>query len=267
MYKNYCFYLKKLSKLKFALRYILSLKEEPFLLIIMLFFATTSSLNAQVNCGFDVLKNEQNKTGFPWIDALEDELQDMIANIEDNNIVVDVEIPVIVHIIHESGQNEGGAVNIDEQRVTDAIANLNSDFASTGIQFCKAKRYPDGTPLEEHGIVRVNASSVDGYSSTGMTLGGQIEFDVKNLGPQFSNYNYLNIWTVKSIQGLDPNGEVRGFAYFPLRTDVSLDGVTMDVDFFGIPNNKILTHEVGHYLSLYHSFEGDDSDYDGVADG
>ncbi len=185
----------------------------------------------------------------------EEDLQEMIAYIESSSITLNVMIPVVVHIVH-ANHSEGLLDNLDQDRVTNAIANLNADYNGTGIQFCPAKRMQDGTPLVELGIVRANAAAVPGYSS-GIGIRSDREREVKELGPQFSNFNYLNIWTVHTIMANNGNGQIRGFAYFTNTSSASTDGVTMMTEFFGIPNNRILTHEVGHYLDLYHTFQGD----------
>lgn len=77
----------------------------------------------------------------------------------------------------------------------------------------------------------------------------------------------LNVWSA-DIGGL-------GFATFPnwYAGDPKMDGVVIDhgsVPGGGIPNfdlGKTLTHEVGHWMGLYHTFQGDcTKTNDGVAD-
>jgi len=81
---------------------------------------------------------------------------------------------------------------------------------------------------------------------------------------------YLNVWVVNNIAG--GGGGVAGYATFPGTVPATLDGVVIRYTCFGsnsspfggpwpnlLPSNtdgKIMTHEVGHYLNLYHPFHG-----------
>lgn len=76
---------------------------------------------------------------------------------------------------------------------------------------------------------------------------------------------YLRIWVVKDI---DHASGIAGYARFPGTVPLALEGIVMRYDVFGdvatcgcsnlLPNykGKILAHEVGHYLYLYHPFQG-----------
>jgi hypothetical protein len=70
-------------------------------------------------------------------------------------------IPVVVHVIH-SNEAVGSGTNISDAQVMSQIDVLNEDFgrygnglnthpngANTGIQFCLAKRKPDGSKAKE----------------------------------------------------------------------------------------------------------------------
>ncbi len=229
------------------------------LFMVMLVAILTMPLGAQQPCGFDNSMDEMmSEPGMDlFMQQQEEDLQEMIAYMESSSITLDVMIPVVVHIVH-TGQPVGVLDNLDQARVTVAIANLNADFTGTGIQFCPAKRMQDGTPLAEPGIVRVNASSVVNYASLGIVMGSQREKDVKALGPQFSNFNYINIWVINMIPSGSSNGQVLGYGNFPNMADSSVDGVTIVNSIFGVSFYKILTHELGHFFNLYHSFQGDD---------
>lgn len=66
-------------------------------------------------------------------------------------------IPVVFHVVHGSGESYGQGGNITESQVQDAIDWMNkyyrnallysSPAVNTGIQFCLAKKKPDGTPF------------------------------------------------------------------------------------------------------------------------
>lgn len=195
-------------------------------------------------------------------------------------------LPVVVHIIHK-GEAIGTGTNITDAQVISAIDALNRDFANseptqswgnpagvnTDIQFCLAQRDPSGNPST--GINRVNGSSVANYVSQGIVDGaGGNELQVKALS-NWDNQKYINIWCVTEInnQGSDNlgsySGGTIGYAYFPgagngqdgiviIYCAVGADpGGTKGYKLWaGSNNSDAMTHEIGHYFSLDHTFAG-----------
>lgn len=180
-------------------------------------------------------------------------------------------IPVVVHILHE-GESYGQGSNITDEQIASAITALNQDFrrmvgtngfgagADVRIEFCLASRSPQGNPTT--GIVRVNGSSIAGYADGGLSLfntTGAQEAAVKALST-WPREQYMNIWVVNEIDNNDAGSGIQGFAYFPFNSP--LDGVTVLFNAFGTVGNlksftdmgRVLTHEVGHFLGLYHTF-------------
>lgn len=174
-------------------------------------------------------------------------------------------IPVVVHLIQSS---LGGSVS--DARVFSQIDVLNEDFrklnadtsqtplefqgvaSDTEIQFCLASIDPNGCPTT--GINRIvspaNASHVSSASAA-----------LKNV-VQWDPYRYLNIWVPDEI-----TDGVLGYATFPtfLSFDPGSDGVVVDGQHFGRGNGinistydlgRTTTHEVGHWLGLFHTFQG-----------
>ncbi len=185
-------------------------------------------------------------------------------------------IPTVVHIVYRNATE-----NISNAQVLSQIDALTKDYrklnpdvsqvpsawtglaADVGIEFCLANRDPQGNPTS--GITRTSSS--------------QSSFDISNENMKFDNNGgksawptdqYLNIW----VCNLD--GTLLGYAQFPGQGSPSTDGVVIDFDDFGTtgtaapPFNlgRTATHEVGHWLGLYHIW-GDEpncSQDDGVAD-
>lgn len=185
-------------------------------------------------------------------------------------------IPVVVHVIHE-GEPYGTGSNISDEQVNSAIEALNADFrrlAGTngngagpdiGIEFCLAARTP--TALATTGIVRVNGSTVPNYADMGIEASGGVGADeaaVKALST-WPRASYLNIWVVNEIENNNAGNGIQGYAYFPFNS--ALDGIVVMHNAFGTVGNlksntdmnRTLTHEVGHFFGLYHTFHDTNS--------
>ncbi len=215
----------------------------------------------------------------------ENEIQDLVQAIQasaGNGSQAQVfgdtlEIPVVVHVIH-TGQNVGVGANISTAQINGAIEAMNDRYrktpnthgdaagVDTEIQFILAKRDPNCNATT--GIVRINGSSVTDYSSEGITAGqgsGADELEVKALS-RWPATDYVNVWVVTEIENNNGGFGIQGYAYFPGASAVR-DGIIIMHSAFGVSGtvnswnnlNRTFTHEVGHYLNLYHTFEGDNS--------
>ncbi len=168
-------------------------------------------------------------------------------------------IPVVFHVMH----NYGGE-NISKAQILDAIRILNNDFrklnpdtvdiipeftgisADSKIEFRLATIDPNGNCTD--GIVRV--------ATPGTYYGDE---STKYESPAWPRNKYLNIWTVESIAM-----GAAGYSYYPSSVDGSwgeaVDGVMILYDYVGSfwPSSPLtsrtLTHEIGHYLNLMHTW-------------
>ena len=172
-------------------------------------------------------------------------------------------LPVVVHIIHN-----GGPEDISDAQVMTGIQHLNEAYANTGyydpsdgvstnIQFCMAERDPDNNPTT--GITR----DISPYTVMGGPDYYSDDQNVKNIR-RWNPDCYINIWVVKSIPG-----SVVGYAYLPPAHGTDLDGIVLEAGYFGssYPNDVVITHEMGHYLGLYHTFQGGCTNNDCSVDG
>jgi hypothetical protein len=183
------------------------------------------------------------------------------------------QIPVVVHILHR-GEEEGTGYNFSKDRVVRQIKSLNEDYrrkkntpgynndpngADSNIEFMLAQVDPDGQPTE--GIVRVD------ITQTTPTPGGG---DMVSVCSRFSYWDpnrYLNVWCIDA----ELPGIFLGSSRFPITDlpgleDLSQpdgDGVFINALNFGSdtentdPNynmGRTLTHEIGHFLGLLHTF-------------
>lgn len=163
-------------------------------------------------------------------------------------------IPVVVHVIH-NGANE----NISDSQILSQIRVLNEDFrkrvgtngdgdgVDTDIEFCLAQKAPNGRCT--NGIIRVN-SSLSNHQTYQRS-------DLKKLS-FWDNSRYLNIYVVRDIN----NGSgTLGYSSFP-GGPADEDGIVVRHNYFGTIGTanggigRTTTHEIGHWLGLYHTFNG-----------
>ncbi|MES2780395.1 MAG: M43 family zinc metalloprotease [Bacteroidota bacterium] len=188
-------------------------------------------------------------------------------------------IPVVVHVFHQNGSE-----NISDAQIKSEIAQLNKSFSRTNsdtgnvrpffkdiaadaqIEFRLAKKDPQGNCT--NGIVRV-------YSP--MTMKANDELKKTSV---WDTKRYYNMWVVNSINR-GPGVGVAGYAQFPFfaggASSASTDGIMVIHNEFGnigtsspgqTLNVTTSTHESGHWLGLYHPFQGDscDNEGDGIAE-
>jgi gliding motility-associated-like protein len=174
-------------------------------------------------------------------------------------------LPVVVHIIHDNGPE-----NISDAVVIQGIQDLNDAFANVGyydpatgvdtrIQFCLARRDTLGNLTT--GITRNQSPLTD-------MLMDVDDITVKNLN-RWDPTQYINIWLVREICQSGGGCGVAGYAYFPASHGNPEDGIMMEANFFGSSQGAsgVQIHEMGHYLGLYHTFQGGCTNNDCLADG
>ncbi len=192
-------------------------------------------------------------------------------------------IPVIFHVIYNNAQE-----NVSNTVIQQILTEINEDFqllnadasqargnygfvpANPDIEFCLAQRDPWNQPLAEPGVHRVatNVTYFDPdvntndmkYTSTGGT-------------EAWDRTKYLNIWICDITNGA--NFGVAGYAYRPgintIGIPADIDGIVIDYNLGTQPNENILTHEIGHFLGLSHTWGNSNqasgcSDDDGLTD-
>ncbi len=174
-----------------------------------------------------------------------------------------ITIPVVVHVIYNTVSQ-----NISDAQINSQIAILNQDFrklnadwtntpsvfqsavADCEIEFCLAKRDPNGNATT--GITRTSTTV------TSFTSNNAMKYTAQGGKDGWDRNQYLNIWVCKLSGGL------LGYAQFPGGYAPS-DGIVCKNTAFGnmgsviAPYNKgrTATHEIAHWLNLYHIW-GDD---------
>ncbi|MDQ6609032.1 MAG: M43 family zinc metalloprotease, partial [Bacteroidota bacterium] len=210
------------------------------------FFPSTNA------CATDVLLKEHRKSAA--FRASEEKMNQQILSYSQTNDTSVVTLPVAFHIVDDN------TFAFSDAQVAAAIQDLNDAFSKSGIysasigadtriQFCLAKKDPDGGITS--GITRTE-------SFISNDLNPVIEdAKLKNL-VQWDPSQYINIWYIKSMHleiiarfqcGVWTRLYAGGYATLPPGGGPT-DGIV--VTGLGV----MLAHEMGHYLGLYHTFEG-----------
>ena len=176
-----------------------------------------------------------------------------------------VVLPIVFHIVHTGAGEEN---NISDEQIMSQVDVLNEEFADSKIQFCMAVRDPEGTPT--NGITRYDASWNETYVLEGVSNGNdQDAWDQEEMKEAAGCWNpdeYINFYVVNEINGNDGGWGIQGFAYLGPTGDcrdgvVCLYNVTGNVGTLKPGRELGLTgvHEVGHHLSLWHTFSNTSS--------
>ncbi|KAH6904669.1 pregnancy-associated plasma protein-A-domain-containing protein [Coprinopsis sp. MPI-PUGE-AT-0042] len=158
--------------------------------------------------------------------AIERQLKHQVDQMKDQKIIFHprITIPVVLHVIQASEKLVQDGY-ISQQQFTQQPKVLNQDFAKANITFRNAGMRRIINAQWFKGVGYMNELSKEMRRKTR-------EGDVKT----------LNVWTTSFSED---------------------DGVTMATQvFFGgahssFNDGRYLTHEVGHWVGLYHTFEGD----------
>lgn len=202
--------------------------------------------------------------------------QDLASNPPQERVVY--KVPVVFHVLHN-----GGIENISTEQIMDALAILNRDYrlqnsdalnvhadfkasnpaatcipSDVEIEFVLASKAPNGTCFS--GITRTqNALSLDGADG-----GNQVDAIVNGndvFNGQWPGNKYMNIFICGEIGG------AAGYTFNPGGWSATSmqNGIWILHNYVGsigtgsITGSRALTHEVGHWLNLSHTWGGNNN--------
>ena len=224
-------------------------------------------------CGSNLyrdLEETRNPEIRQFREKLEKEARIWLERHTDKSQIFDeiITIPVVVHVVYNRSRP---GQNISDEQILSQIAALNADFrrmnsdtvntpeifrnlaADTRIEFQLAQRTPEGLPT--NGITRT-ATDVEEFSIET----DNIKFSSTGGKNIWNRDRYLNFWVCNLETGY------LGYAQYP-GGNAATDGVVVSYSNFGtigtaqFPFNqgRTVTHEVGHWLNLVHTWGDEDN--------
>jgi PKD repeat protein len=180
-------------------------------------------------------------------------------------------IPVVFHVLHF-----GGVENISDEQILNALAILNRDYRKQNAD--TANVHPDfqGMPADIEIEFKLATIAPNGQCFSGITRtfspmslqgddgGAQVDAIVAGnnvYNGQWAGNKYLNIFICGDIGG------AAGYTYKPANWSASSmqNGIWVLHDYVGaigtssVGTSRTLTHEVGHWLNLDHTWGGNNN--------
>lgn len=255
------------------------------ILLFLFFLSVTVAPNlslAQSICAYEHAYSDTAVRSFRWAQRRLKNQQYATASVQSRTQAV-YEVKVVVHVLYNNVTE-----NLPDSLIYNQIAYLNRDFRATNPDSDKvrpvfADRIGDAAiEFKLEAIVRKPLDKQPVQDFAGLPLYDAMKVDSLGGSSPWDTKRYLNIWifNVPSTIILGSASKVYGYATLPdslphypaYLNNVELEslyisGVVIDVStvsdgtprFDAVTNRvstgRVLTHEVGHYLGLLHSFD------------
>lgn len=209
----------------------------------------------------------QQDTLYSYYEEFQNELANGVYDYKYQNLRESsklISVPIVVHLIGDNVISKVGFTKINEQ-----LRILNEDFGripstngygngvDTKFRFCLATK--DAHGYATTGILAVSGNFANPWDPVAPYTQANSDRSLKALS-HWSAKQFLNLYVVDDI-----SQNALGYSSVPWDNYTGgtgpRDGVVIDVDYFGITSDnhfglgRTATHEVGHWLGLYHTFE------------
>ncbi|MBN9292866.1 MAG: T9SS type A sorting domain-containing protein [Flavobacteriia bacterium] len=259
-------------------------KRITFISAMLFCFGLSLKLQAQDNynlCGQHSVQSqlpysEERELRMSKLDQEQKAMQEFVKTQQPTRQIY--KIPVVFHILHYNGTE-----NISNEQIFDAMEVLNRDYrklnadaanvyfdfnesnpnavatpADIEVEFVLATKAPDGTCF--NGITRTispkTITSGDGFVQLDEVIHGNDVY--KGIWP---SKNYMNVIVVKN------SNNTGGYTFMPgsFNPDNMYASIWVNCDYVGRfgtsteNKSRVLTHEVGHWLNLHHTWGGNNN--------
>jgi|GEM_PF-1241624 len=232
------------------------------ILFSLLFSLLSATVYSQTHpCGFNTYMQQRYEEEPTLLDMREEYEEEIQSIINSRTYFSQKTIPVVIHIIYNDSYS-----NISNSQVYSALTALNEDFNASNSDFSSVVSSFSGVKSDVEITFSLANIDPDGSVTSGITrtqsdLTDSAGENVKSL-VLWDTDMYLNIWVVDNIES-----GAGAYAYYPGTAPSGAEGIVCRHNQFGTTGTSsssnfaatTLTHEIGHYLNLAHTW-GDSND-------
>jgi hypothetical protein len=227
-----------------------------FLCIIASFFVASLLPAQQKGCGFNTAcdalfkKYPEKESVFKKIIAE----QEKTRAAKSSAAAATYTIPMVFHVLHL-----GGDENISDAQIIDAVAILNRDFRKLNADTMDLVAQYQGLAADTKIEFRLATKDPNGNCTNGITRHYDPHTNWIQSGFTYSYTwpptQYLNIYVVRSC-----DGGAAAYTYLPGMVPAAWDAVVAvnnyvgSIGTSGVFTSRVLSHEVGHWLGLQHTW-------------
>lgn len=242
--------------------------KSTYLSLLLMVFLFTIAKAQELPCGATEVNNkalENNPELREKAKQLEEFTQAYVKSSKHQKKGTVKVIPIVFHVIHDYGSE-----NISKAQIEDAVRVINEDFRKLNSDTGQIVNQFKGIAADSEVEFRLAKLDPNGNCTQGITrTQSKLTFDagenVKSL-VSWDTDMYLNVWVVDNI-----SSGAGAYAYYPgYAPSPSQEGIVCrhtQLGSIGTSNGgnfstRTLTHEIGHYLNLPHTWGSTNSNAD-----